>query len=119
MVYDVIEVDALIEVVTSSIWDEPLIENVHFPYGPTVETGLYKKLLEERVTSDLHVAAAQAQPFDLCSDGDGTRVAVVQNPRDGRNTSVGAGHLMNFEVLVLVVLPILDFYPIAVGAIDR
>jgi hypothetical protein len=119
MVYDVIKVNILVEVITSSIWNEPLVENMHFPYGPPVETRLYKQFLEERVSPDLHVAAAQAQSFDAYPDGDRTRVAVVENPRDGGNTSVCTRHLMNFEFFVLVVFPILDLNPIAMGAVDR
>src|SRR5262249_49926490 len=82
------EMDVLFEVISPTVRQNPVVQNVDFAYSPRVESGLREYLVEQLGLAYLHVSRAQSQTlygrgFRKC-----TEIAVMQNPSSGRDHAI-------------------------------
>jgi len=70
----------VLEVVTSAVWENPIIENVKLANDPRVETTLRERVDENLVIPNLHVANTSPEAADRRRRSDRTEVVVMKDP---------------------------------------
>ena len=76
----IIEMNVLLEMVTSSVWNNARINYVNFPNAPAVKARLGKKVLEHPVVTDLDVTATYTQASNIASGWKSAAISVVKDP---------------------------------------
>src|SRR5260370_13868912 len=79
---------ALFEMISPSVWQHLLVNDVHLPNRPDVETAFGEHGLKQRMVAHLYIAAAETDPLDKGFVRQGPVIAVMRYPRDRRNVAI-------------------------------
>ncbi len=81
------------EAITPAIGYDCWVQDMELSDDPAIESGLGEDSVEDGLITHLHVTNARPQAPNIGSSLQGTKIAVVQNPTDRRETSVNAVEL--------------------------
>jgi len=109
----------LLKVISSTIWDNPLVEKVHFSDSPGVEARFWKELLEQRRIANLDVTATRTQTLYQVGDRNSTSVLVMTYPADSRSATVQTRKLMKLNSSNVNWICSLTLHNITEWSIDR
>src|SRR2546423_823189 len=82
------KMDALLEVVASSIWNDSLVDDVELADAPAVEPSFGKQFFEHPIIANLNIPAPNPQPPDVARRRECAGIAVMKQPSDAGGFAV-------------------------------
>src|SRR5664279_4358295 len=92
------EVDALLEMVASAIWNDSMVDDVKLSDAPSIKSRLRKQLFEHPVIAYLDIPAPHAQSSHVAGTGQSAGITMVKHPADACGLAVNSLDIQELDI---------------------